>query len=78
MGKQTITFRVDGRKRKALDAVAASLVRDRSFVINEAIDAYLEIHAWQTAHIEEGLKQADAGKFAKDSEVSAALARWRK
>jgi predicted transcriptional regulator len=78
MGKQTITFRVDGRKRKALDAVAASLVRDRSFVLNEAIDNYLAVHQWQAEQIAEGLREADAGKFAKDSEVAAALARWRK
>ena len=78
MGKQTITFRVEARKKKALDIVAEGLDRDRSYVLNEAIDNYLDVHRWQEAHIREGLRQADAGKFAKDSEVSAAFARWRK
>lgn len=78
MGKQTITFRVDAHKRKALDAIAAGIDRDRSFVLNEAISNYLEVHQWQVAHIKEGLRQADAGEFAKDSEVAASLARWRK
>ena len=36
------------------------------------------IKKWQTAHIKEGLRQAVAGKFAKDSEVDAAFRRWRK
>jgi predicted transcriptional regulator len=78
MGKKTITFRVEERKKKTLDAIAAGLVRDRSYVLNEAIDNYLDVHQWQTGHIKEGVRQADAGKFAKDSEVSAAFARWRK
>lgn len=30
------------------------------------------------ANIEEGLRQAAAGEFAKESEVSTAFARWRK
>lgn len=78
MNKQTITFRVDAQKRKALDAIAADMDRDRSYVLNEAISNYLEVHEWQAAHIKEGLRQADAGKFAADSEVASAVARWRK
>jgi predicted transcriptional regulator len=69
---------MDAQKRKALDAIAVGIDRDRSYVLNEAINNYLEVHQWQVAHIKEGLRQADAGKFAKDSEVSAAFARWRK
>lgn len=78
MRKQTITFRVDARKKKSLDAIAAGMLRDRSYVLNEAIDNYLDAHLWQAAHIAEGLRQADAGRFAKESEVAAAFARWRK
>ena len=78
MNKRTITFRVDAQKRKALDAIAVGIDRDRSYVLNEAINNYLEVHQWQAAHIKEGLRQADAGKFAKASEVASAFARWRK
>lgn len=78
MNKRTITFRVDTRKTKALDAIAVGIDRDRSYVLNEAIDNYLEVHRWQMAHIKEGLRQADAGKFATDREVASAFARWRK
>lgn len=78
MRKQTITFRTDARSKTALDAIAAGLDRDRSYVLNEAISNYLEVHQWQLAHIKKGLRQADAGHFAKDSDVSAAFDRWRK
>lgn len=78
MKRQTVTFRIDSAKRKALDAIAAELDRDRSYVLNEAISQYLDVQQWQLLHIKEGLRQADAGEFAKDSEVSAAFAKWRK
>ncbi len=78
MNKQTITFRIDARARKTLDAIAAGMNRDRSYALNEAVGNYLELHRWQAAHIQEGLRQANAGEFAKDSEVSAVFARKRK
>ena len=76
--QKTISFRLENKKKKALDAIATALDRDRSYVLNEAIDAYLEVHRWQMAHIEEGILQANVGKFATSREVAAAFARWRK
>jgi predicted transcriptional regulator len=46
-------------------------------ILNDAIDAYLQVQQWQLEHIKEGLRQADAGEFARDEEVAAAFARWR-
>ncbi|MHB0704116.1 CopG family ribbon-helix-helix protein [Roseomonas mucosa] len=77
MARDAITVRMDAEKRAALDALARATDRDRSYLINEAVDAYLTVHRWQIAHIEEGLRQADAGEFASDEEVNAAFARWR-
>jgi RHH-type rel operon transcriptional repressor/antitoxin RelB len=76
--RQTISFRLETQKKEALDAIATVLDRDRSYILNEAIDAYLEVHKWHIEHIQEGLRQADAGEFATDAEVAAAFARWRK
>jgi predicted transcriptional regulator len=78
MDKATISFRIDTRLKEALDAVADGMDRDRSYVLNEAVAAYLEAQSWQIDHIKEGLRQADAGEFATDAEVAAAFARWRK
>ena len=78
MDRQTISFRLGTERKEALDAIAAALDRDRSYILNEAIDAYLEVHRWQIEHIKEGIRQADAGEFATDAEVAAAFARWRK
>lgn len=77
VSKETVTFRIEAEKREALDAIAELMDRDRSYVITEAIDAYLEVNQWQLEHIKEGLRQADAGEFASDDEVAAAFAKWR-
>lgn len=76
--KDTVTFRIEANKKKALDTIAESLDRDRSYVINEAIRSYIELYDWQVSHIKEGLRQADAGEFASPKEVEAAFAKWRK
>lgn len=78
MTKETISFRIEREKKAALDGVAAELDRDRSYVINEAVDAYLEVRQWQLEHIREGLRQAQAGEFATEDEVRQAFARWRR
>jgi predicted transcriptional regulator len=78
MPKESITFRLDKAKRAALDSIAAAKDRDRSEVIEEAIEAYIEVQHWQIAHIKEGLRQADAGEFVSNERVKKALAKWRK
>ena len=61
MGKETISFRIEPGKRAALDKLAAVLERDRSALINEALDAYLELHQWQVEHIAKALAEAESG-----------------
>jgi predicted transcriptional regulator len=45
--------------------------------LNEAMDADLDIHQWQNEHIQEGIRQADAGEFAGETEVAREFSRWR-
>jgi predicted transcriptional regulator len=75
MSKENITFRLDSEKRAALDAIAVGIDRDRSYLINEAITLYLEMHQWQIEEIQHGIAEADAGDFATAEEVSAVFAR---
>jgi RHH-type transcriptional regulator, rel operon repressor / antitoxin RelB len=71
MSKDNVTFRLERDKRAALDAIAAGLDRDRSYVLNEAITAYLEIHQWQIEEIQKGIAEAEAEDFASEAEVDA-------
>jgi predicted transcriptional regulator len=77
MSEETISVRIASDKKAALDAIAAERGRDLNVVIEEALSAYLELHAWQVAHIEEGLRQADPCEFATEVEVADAFARWQ-
>ncbi len=77
MAKETITFRTESKKRIALDEVAEALDRDRSFVLNQAIDNYLDIYNWQLGHIREGRRQASKGEFVSAAAWSKAASRRR-
>lgn len=75
MAKENITFRIDSEKRSALEAIAAGMERDRSYVLNEAINLYLEMHQWQMEEIRQGITEADAEDFATEEEVQAVFAK---
>jgi RHH-type rel operon transcriptional repressor/antitoxin RelB len=78
MTRETISFRLESDKREALDAIATALDRDRSYLINEAIEAYLDVHRWQMDHVREGLRQANSGEFATEAEMKVTFSRRRK
>lgn len=75
MSKENVTFRIDSDKRAALDAIAAGLDRDRSYILNEAISLYLTLHQWQLAEIRQGIAEAEAEDFATPQEVQAVFDR---
>lgn len=77
MTRDVVSVRMAADKRAQLDALARAVDRDRSWLINEAVDAYLAVHRWQIAHIEAGLRDAEAGDFARDEDVEVAWRRWR-
>ncbi|NES03010.1 MAG: CopG family transcriptional regulator [Okeania sp. SIO2F4] len=62
---------------RLLEALQKMLNEGGKVVENDASDNRLPVQEWQVEHIKEGLRQADAGEFATDEEVAAALARWR-
>jgi predicted transcriptional regulator len=77
MPKQTITFRLETDKVDALDSLASSLDRDRTYLLNEAVQAYLETQQWHLAQIEAGIADADAGQVTDHSKVKALAKKWR-
>jgi predicted transcriptional regulator len=60
MTKQ-VSFRTEPATLEALDRLAEVLDRDRSYVINRALEAYLEVYRWQVEHIANAKAEADAG-----------------
>ena len=78
MDKQTVSFRIDSDQVEALDALAGVLERDRSFLLNEAVRAYLDVQKWHLEQIQAGLRDAKAGKTRSHQEVRQIASRWRK
>ena len=72
---KTVGFRIEAKKIAELDDLGKTQARDRTFLLNEAVDAYLDEQRWQLAHVKEGLRQADAGMGRPHEEV---VAKWRR
>jgi predicted transcriptional regulator len=77
-GKNVLTVRVSAELQDRLDAIADAIDRPRSWVINRALEAFVESEAWQIAEIKRGLAEADTGDFASEAEVGAIFEKWRR
>ena len=75
MSKETIAFRIEREKREKLDKIAENFDRDRSYILNEAIDNYLDVYAWQIEEINQALIEAEAEDFASEAEIEATFER---
>ncbi|TDJ66052.1 MAG: ribbon-helix-helix protein, CopG family [Proteobacteria bacterium] len=69
MSTEAFTVRTDHKKLKKLDKLADQMERSRNYVVNQAIDQLLAVHAWQVERTKEGIKAADEGRFATDAEM---------
>ncbi|HWB31827.1 MAG TPA: ribbon-helix-helix protein, CopG family [Acidobacteriaceae bacterium] len=69
MALKTVTVRIPEEKVKKLDKAAKQQRRDRSFMLNEAVDQYLSLQEYHLALIDEGIRAADAGDVIPQSEV---------
>ena len=78
MEKQTISFRLESEKVSALDELAQSLDRDRTYLLAEAVQAYLDTQQWHLAQIRGGIAEADAGQVIDHRKVRAMTSRWRR
>jgi predicted transcriptional regulator len=78
MDKQTISFRLDSDAVAALDALAGSMDRDRTYLLGEAVQAYLETQRWHLEQIRAGVADADAGRVVSHDKVKAMAAKWRR
>lgn len=76
MAKSAVSVRIEDDKIEKLDRLADLSKRDRSFLINEAVEMFLEVNEWQISRIKSGLKQANNEDFASESQVSKAMNKW--
>ncbi|MDI1365299.1 MAG: CopG family ribbon-helix-helix protein [bacterium] len=57
-------------------AIAASLDRPKSWVVEQAVREFLAVRDWQAAAIDEGLREADAGQVFEHDQVAEWVASW--
>ena len=73
--EKTISFRAIAKKIDTLDSLAAAQDRSRSYLINEAITNYIELHAYQDALVRKGLEEMREGRVISHEEVVKRLKR---
>lgn len=69
---EPITIRT--AKVAEIDALAGAMDRSRNYIVNQAIEQYLEANTWQMERIRDGLAATRDGKVAPAGEVFAGIA----
>tara|TARA_R100000935_G_scaffold54768_2_gene83969 strand:- start:389 stop:652 length:264 start_codon:yes stop_codon:yes gene_type:complete len=69
---EPITIRT--AKVAEIDALAGAMDRSRNYIVNQAIEQYLEANTWQMDRIRDGIAATRDGKVAPAGEVFAGIA----
>lgn len=72
----SVSVRLQPDLNEKLSTVADRLDRPKSWVIEQALKEFIELQMWQIASIEEGLRDADAGRIVKHEDVVAWVESW--
>lgn len=67
--EKTVSFRALANKIAALDSLAAAQDRPRSYLINEAISNYIELHAYHDALVRKGVDEMRKDRVVGHDEV---------
>ena len=70
------TIRIDDKILGRVDGLAKTLSRSRSWVINQAIDRFLDYEEWYIKEVKDGLAEVKRGEIAADEEVVAKFRKW--
>jgi predicted transcriptional regulator len=71
-----ISFRIAPEKVDQLDSIAKAMDRDRSYLLNEAVEAYLSEQRRFAAMVEEGLKASRKGQLIDHEDVGRMIDSW--
>ena len=68
----SITVQLPSELQDRVDAIARALDRPYSWVVERAVETFVEL-----AEIKQAMTEADSGEFASDAETEAVFAKWR-
>jgi predicted transcriptional regulator len=69
-----VTVRTARETIDAIDALAEAMDRSRNYVLNQALEQYVEGNAWQVARIREGIATAREGRTSPAEDAFARIA----
>ena len=75
---RTISFRIAPEKVAQLDLIAKAMDRDRSYLLNEAVETYLSEQRRFAAMVEEGREDMRSGRYFTDEEVVRMIGNWER
>ena len=73
----TMTIRLEPELKERLDKLATATHRSKSFLASEALREFVELNEWQIQETLDAIKEADAGDFASETEVTDTLRNWQ-
>ncbi|MBV5290166.1 MAG: CopG family transcriptional regulator [Pelodictyon phaeoclathratiforme] len=71
--RQQVTFKIPKETNDRLTALAVATRRTKTFVLEEAVSAYLNYNEWQIQSIQRGLEDMKAGRVTPIEDVIAEL-----
>jgi predicted transcriptional regulator len=77
MCHDTISPRIDRKRKARLDSLAKALERERGYLLKQAVTDFPEAHDREIALIEEGVAAAEQNDYATAAEVLAARQKWQ-
>jgi predicted transcriptional regulator len=76
--QKTISFRMPAKTVASLDTLASEMDRDRSYLLNEAVENYLDLNRYQMELVEKGIAAAKRGEFVEHEAVRKMIGKMRR
>ena len=70
------TVRMADNLLQRVDGIAESLNRPRSWIINQALERFVNYEEWYVQEVKDGLAEVDRGEVATDKEVVGTFKKW--
>jgi predicted transcriptional regulator len=66
---------MEGRTLKRVDGLANAMSRSRAWVINQAVERYLDYEEWFVGEVKRALREAESGRVLEHQTV---IKRWER
>ena len=67
--KESVSFRLKKQIKNDLNKLSEATGRSQTFLVEEALQDYIDLNMWQINAINEAIKSAEDGKFYSTEEI---------